>query len=403
VHFLFFAVFLLSITASAAEREALAISAQIQQRHMPFGIIVDPIHTAPDSEEIQGYTRCGDSAIWTGHYLAAEAFRYKVTRDPDALANAWTALNGLRLLLNVTGTSVLARCAIPIESPYASGILSEEQHHGAYIGNFDQRGYFWVGNTSRDQYAGVFFGLAVAWDLIDDPGMHPTIADLVWRMVDFLQIHRWTVVMPDGRISTTFIGRDDQQLSLLQVAKHVIGSRFVSDYRFSALFHYFLVPLPIAYEVLDPYGSYHKFNLDTIYLYNLIRYESNSTFRAAYNKAYDILRNTTDDHQNAFFNMIEHSLRGPDERRDSETVALLEAWLRRPKRDFRVDLNGVVPVCGDDRACDPVPVELRPPTDFLWQRNPFQLAGGGDGFISNGGIDYILPYWMARFYGVISE
>jgi uncharacterized protein (TIGR03437 family) len=44
---------------------------------------------------------------------------------------------------------------------------------------------------------------------------------------------------------------------------------------------------------------------------------------------------------------------------------------------------------------------LRPPTDFLWQRNPFQLAGGGNGFIEEPGIDYILPYWMARYYGVI--
>src|SRR5206468_1632511 len=33
--------------------------------------------------------------------------------------------------------------------------------------------------------------------------------------------------------------------------------------------------------------------------------------------------------------------------------------------------------------------------------SPYQLAGGGDGFIEMPGIDYILPYWMARYYGVI--
>jgi uncharacterized protein (TIGR03437 family) len=38
----------------------------------------------------------------------------------------------------------------------------------------------------------------------------------------------------------------------------------------------------------------------------------------------------------------------------------------------------------------------------LWQRDPFQLSGGGNGFIEGAGIDYILPYWMARYYGVIS-
>jgi hypothetical protein len=393
---------LLALSAFAAEKDALSISETIRLRHLPFGAVVDPIFTAPDSEQVAGYTRCGDSAIWTGHYLAAEAYRYKVTRDPGALANAWSALTGLRLLVNVTGTNLLARCAVPVESEFAEGILSEEQTHGVHIGNVDQRGYFWIGNTSRDQYFGVFFGLAAAWDLIDDPAMPPTIADLVWRMLDFLQQHDWTVVMPDGRVSTTFLGRADQRLTLLQIGRHVLPWRFGSDYSWSAFVHSYLVLAPIGIEVLDPYESYFKFNLDTINLYNLIRLENNPTRRAFYRKAYDILRNTTDDHRNAFFNMVDHALNGPDARRDQETVQLLEAWLKRPRRDFYVDLTAQFGFCGD-RACEPIPVELRTPTDFLWQRSPFQLSGGGDGFIESAGIDYILPYWMARYYGVILE
>jgi len=64
-------------------------------------------------------------------------------------------------------------------------------------------------------------------------------------------------------------------------------------------------------------------------------------------------------------------------------------------------MGGTVPVCGN-QACQPIAVPLRPPTDFLWQRSPFQLAGGGDGFVECAGIDYILPYWMARYYSVTS-
>src|SRR5262249_9385549 len=72
--------------------DANAISANIRARHMPFGTILDPIFAAPDSDEIIGYTHCGDSAIWTGHYLAAEAFHYKATLDPNALDNVRAAL-----------------------------------------------------------------------------------------------------------------------------------------------------------------------------------------------------------------------------------------------------------------------------------------------------------------------
>src|SRR5436309_1651674 len=87
--------------AWASEADALAISANIQARHMPFGTILDPIYDSPTSNQIVGYTRCGDSALWTGGYLAAEAFRYKVTQSPDALANAQKALSGLKGLTDV--------------------------------------------------------------------------------------------------------------------------------------------------------------------------------------------------------------------------------------------------------------------------------------------------------------
>jgi uncharacterized protein (TIGR03437 family) len=61
-----------------------------------------------------------------------------------------------------------------------------------------------------------------------------------------------------------------------------------------------------------------------------------------------------------------------------------------------------VAVCGSE-ACQPVPVALRPPATFLWEVDPFHLQGGGSGIIENAGVDYILPYWMARYYGVITN
>jgi hypothetical protein len=75
-------------------------------------------------------------------------------------------------------------------------------------------------------------------------------------------------------------------------------------------------------------------------------------------------------------------------------------WLQRPERDYWVDLRSRYPACGDNRACTPIPVNERVNTDFVWQRSPFQLFGGGAGTIETAAIDYILPYWMARAYGV---
>jgi hypothetical protein len=396
VVFCVFTLFVTSVVAS--EADAIAISQNIRARHMPFGTIVDPIFRTPDSEEIVGYTHCGDSAIWTGHYLAAEAFRYNVTRSQEALDNVRVALGGITSLLNVTGTNLLSRCLIPVTSPYAQRIIQEEAPHGVYQNTRDH--FYWIGGTSRDQYSGVFFGLGVAYDLVDDFQVRTAIASLTTLLLDFLRGHNWSVTMPDGSISTTFVGRTDQQLSFLQVGRHVNAGRFSTTYDFYRFFFATQVVVPISFEVLDN-NSYFKFNLDSINLFNLIRLES-SSFGGIYRQAYDVLRRHTDDQKNAFFNMIDRALSGPNDARDADTRRMLDDWLLRPRRDLPTDLRGIYPACGSpDQACVPIPIVDRPRTDFLWQRSPFQLVGQGSGTIETAGIDYILPYWMGRYYSTV--
>jgi hypothetical protein len=161
------------------------------------------------------------------------------------------------------------------------------------------------------------------------------------------------------------------------------------------------VAIPIGYDLLDDHNAYYKFNLANINLFNLIRLETESFARKPYLQAYRLLRRTLDDHGNAHFNMIDRQIQGPDARRDGETVSLLAAWLKRPRRDEFVDLRDRLPSCGrPDRACSVIPVEDQVRTDFLWQRSPFLLVGGGSGRVEGPGIDFILPYWMARHYGI---
>lgn len=396
------AVLVFGVAGRAAESDALAISAVIQQRHLPYDTVLNPVFASPTSSTVVSYTRCGDSAIWTGHYLAAEAFRYSVTRSPQALANANRALAGIESLVEVTGTGLLARCAVPLTSPYAAAISSEEAANGVRTGSVKGTGYLWIGNTSRDQYAGVFFGLGVAYDMIPDPAVRARLSALSARMLAFLLDKDWAVVMPDGRISTVFWGRADQQLSLLQVGRRLNAARFDETYKSLRLLTAATVSAPVAIDVLDSHESYFKFNLDVITFYNLIRLEDSSSYRWWYGEAYDLLRRTIDGHQNAHFNMIDRALQGAAEARDAETRSLLDQWLLRPRRDLAVDLRAKYRSCGaPDRACAPIPVAERVTTDFLWQRSPFQLYGGDVGSIESPGIDYILPYWMARYYGVI--
>ena len=384
----------------SAEQDALSIDANIRARHMPYGTILNPILSA-DRTSVVSYTRCGDSAIWTGHYLAAEAFRYQATHSADALANARAALDGLIMLTDVTGVDVPARCALPADSPYAASIASEESANGVHQTVRDGQPWLWIGNTSRDQYSGVFFGLGAAFDMVPDAAMRADIASLATRLLDRLLDKAWNVVLPDGTISTTFLLRPDQQLTLLQVGRHVNPQRFSSLYSKAASSLAFSVPVPLGVDAADDHDSYFKFNLDFINLYNLIRLQGGGLTKFWYEIGFGAVRSATDNHRNAHFNMIDRALHGPSAGRDAETREVLDQWLERPRTDVWVDVSGRYPECGDPpRACHPIAIVDRPPSDFLWQLDPFQLSGGGMGIIETAGIDYILPYWMARYYGV---
>jgi uncharacterized protein (TIGR03437 family) len=384
-------VFLIALTfpaawipLDAAEPDALAISANIQARHMPYGTILDPVFAAATSDEIVGYTRCGDSALWTGAYMAAEAFRYKVTQSPEALDNVRRALAGLKSLADVTGDNRLARCMVPADSPYAAAISSEEAHNTVH----QNPPWIWLDNTSRDQVVGAFFGLGATFDLIDDQDVKNGIADLATRVIGFVAGHLWS---PNNDIDNTFEVRPEELQMLLQVARHVNPSNRISG-------PFIVAPVNTGVRVdVRSDDSYFKFNLDFMTFYNLVRLQDNGDNRSAY----QLVRNHVASHRNAFFNVIDRALNGPDDSRDAETRTLLDEWLARPSRDFFVDLSQTVPVCGGV-ACNPIPVPQRTPADFLWQVSPFQLSGGLTGTVEGAGIDYILPYWMARYYGVIT-
>ena len=373
-----------SISALGSEADALAISANIRAKHMPFGTILDPVYASSASNQVVGYTRCGDSALWTGAYLAAEAFRYKVKPTPDALANVEAALAGLKSLADVTGDNRLGRCIVPASSPFAAGIESEEAHNTVHQSGTN----VWLDNTSRDEVVGAFFGLSIAYDMVDDATVKSGIADLTTRLIGFVSRHQWS---PNDDLSNTFLLRPEELRMLLQVANHVNPANGTTSPLLLAG-----VSDAVAVDVLS-ITSYFKFNLDYMTFYNLIRLQNNSDNQAAYKT----VRSYTASHQNAFFDMVDRSISGANTVRDAEMRSLLDQWLQRPQRDPYVDVSKQVKVCLIE-ACDPVPVPLRPPTDFLWQRDPFQLSGGGVGTIESAGIDYILPYWMARYYGVLS-
>ncbi|MBS2013138.1 MAG: hypothetical protein JST00_09640 [Deltaproteobacteria bacterium] len=111
----------------------------------------------------------GDSAIWTGAFLASEALRLRATGSADARARVRSLTEILHLFMNVSGEpGLLSRWAqvSGTKRDYVIGDLdcaATRVHCGIpYAG----KTYDVIGHISRDQYQGVMLGLALAYEAL---------------------------------------------------------------------------------------------------------------------------------------------------------------------------------------------------------------------------------------------
>ncbi|MCI0527991.1 MAG: hypothetical protein L0Y56_11195, partial [Nitrospira sp.] len=79
--------------------KAIQLEAFIQKRHLTAdGLLAYGVSLAsPTSEEVTGIA-FSDMAIWSGCYVAAQAFRYAVTGDPAVKSQVRRSIEGLYLL-----------------------------------------------------------------------------------------------------------------------------------------------------------------------------------------------------------------------------------------------------------------------------------------------------------------
>lgn len=114
-----------------------------------------------------------DCAIFTGFYLAAAVYRYKVTQKESDLDKVLDSVRALHILTHVSGTpGVLVRSAFPIQKADLWKIEGNETHlydgpdtvpeiFGDGVQKYPPMRFY--ARTTRDQLTGVLYGLAVAW------------------------------------------------------------------------------------------------------------------------------------------------------------------------------------------------------------------------------------------------
>ena len=370
----------------------------------------------------------GDSAFFTGHYLASQSFRYAVTRDSAALESVRHTLSGIEALLAVNDfRGLLARNAAPLNS-----VVGQAMQH-AY-GRTTFRGEEWVGiqgthGISRDQYLGVAFGLMIAHDLVDDRAVKADCASYFQIMVDYLIANDWYIDEDrpafdpaQGGASgfpTFYMGNPYQKLHYLLFAARLTPGKYAHQVqRWAPLADLGWLNAWTGTFNLD---DYFKFNLAHVTYYNYFRIETDAARWRKMARGAEIIRRYVGHHHNPHFNLIEATINPA--LRPTYHPGVREGIRRFLTRNHRrisppvVDLSGVTWVTHSFAALNlggvtvpptltipsaPLDIPLRHHTgDFMWQRGPFHpaTAGQGDAHLEKPGIDILLPYWMGRYHG----
>lgn len=371
-----------------------------------------------------------DGPFHTGMYLASQALRWHVTREPGARAQALLALRGLGILHDVTGSrGLFARFVTPLGT-----VPLDAPSRGRWRPSRPHPELEWKGDVSKDQYAGIAAGLGVAlWAFADDTEVLAQVARLAGAIADHLGEHDLSLVDVTGA-QTTYgdlspyvfgfpVGVNALiALSLARTASIATGeARHLALYRRVGLkeggiraAYWFHVSFALKPSRVND-------NMAYLSLLPLLLLEDDPALLGRFAGGEARAWQTFSREHNAFFagvHVLARARSGDGARRDvhEARVAAREALLEYPDRKVEgpVDLTRegfdfprrwLPDKHGFPRSRTALPLYLRARSSSYWVSDPYRLVADLEktGNRELSGEDYLLAYWLARAQGILSE
>lgn len=162
------------------DQKAAAFEERIKLRHDRYGM-VSGSHLTTSGDLSTSQTRTDDNdGLWTSIYLAAECYRYAVTKDPEAKKNAIKAYEAMERLETITGIP-----GFPARSLVAA---DESTGEGGEWHLTPDKKWKWKGDTSSDEMVGHLFAFPLFYDLVAEGAMKERVKSLVQRIMNHIVI-----------------------------------------------------------------------------------------------------------------------------------------------------------------------------------------------------------------------
>jgi hypothetical protein len=359
-----------------------------------------------------------NDGLWTALYIAAQSFRYAVTKAPEARAQAWRSMQALLRLESITGIPGFPARAISHKDepgfPLRSARSLPEWHPSPV-----ERDWWWKGDTSSDELDGHFFAWYVFYELAANEEEKKQVRATCKRVMDHILDHNYTLVDIDGKHTTWGVWapeklNDDPMwweerglnsleiLSHLKVAHHIVGDpRYERAYRELIEKHHYAIN---TIHTKIPAGVSHDDQLAFLSFYPLLQLEKDPALRAIYLAGLKRTWAYERAEASPFWNFIYGACTGEPCDVEAAVHSLREMPLDfidwEMKNSHRADLkfDRMPGRTGEKRLAHPLSWVERPM--HKWDKDPYLLDGGS----GRGEIDqtlWLLPYWLGRYHRLI--
>ncbi len=401
------------------EQKAQLFDARIEARHVRHGMVADSRLATPGDLSSNVPFSNDNDGLWTAMYLGAQAYRYAVTKSPDARAKAERSMRLLIRLEEITG--------IP-GFPARSFISTNETkpHDGEWHATPDGK-WLWKGDTSSDEIVGHYYGYSLYFDLVASDAEKADIRRVVARLTDHLIRNDYDLIDLDGkptrwgqwseRYFKTEEGKYEaalrslELLSFLKTAHHITGdAKYDAAYRDRVQRGY--AAHMRTYRRWTGGGEINFSDDELAYLsYDpLLRYEKESMLRRIYLNGLRFTWNQVKPDRNPLWNYISaasgagrlsKSLR-LDSQRTLERIPNDQIeWNIRNSHRIDVQFQPARERFGKRQI-----TAVLPPDEGVmqkWNGNPYVPDRDGGGAREDDGAYFLLPYWMGRYHGWVKQ
>ena len=238
--------------------KALEYQQWIDQWHRPgLGALLSIEFTDDTLSEMECGHYQGDSTIWTGMYMGAQALRYKVLGTQAARDEIIDTAQYLHNLMEITQTpGYIGRFAGPRTPEFDCDI--PDGHSWKVMGQDEWDGYYWICQTSRDQYSGWWWGLGWAYDVVDDEQMRQTIRDDFRAAMQMLLDNDWNITDQNGEYTGNGAAK---VMGVLRLAWILLAAHVTEDPAYWDLLdeQYALIKPILWFDVWSFYNRYEEY------------------------------------------------------------------------------------------------------------------------------------------------